>query len=390
MLNRVTQVADVYPVDALFGAITGVCIGLALGVAEGVILRSLTRAGRGALIGGLAGLLGGAIGLVIGEAVYQPLHFLCFIGRSLGWGVFGVTLGLAEGITRRSWRGTRSAALGGAIGGAVGGFAFDLIGFTLGLITGSALLSRMVALIILGACIGLFIVVLERALADGWLKVVSGRFEGREFFLDKPLLSLGSDERADVPLFGDPQIQRRHAAIRQEQGEYVIEPNPGAPLQVNKQLVGRHALRHGDTLMVGNTRLLYRSRKVAAQEMGIGAQPSGSRDVPVPPPAVLQPSLPPLPSQAPMALVNLRTGQRYPLQAGGIVTLGRHPQNSILLDDTAVSGFHAELRFENGRWVLYDHGSTNGTFVNERRIAGPNMLKPGFQVRCGDTTLRVE
>lgn len=385
MLDQVTGVSDLYPVDALFGAIAGMCLGLALGVAEGVILRSPARAGRGALIGGLAGLLGGALGLVIGEAVYQPLQFLCFVGRSLGWGVFGVTLGLAEGITRRSWRGGRSAALGGAIGGTAGGFVFDLIAFTLGLITGSALLSRAAALTILGACIGLFIVTLERALADGWLKVVSGRFEGREFFLDKPLLSLGSDERADVALFGDPQIHRRHAAIRQEGGQYVIESSPGAPLSVNKQPVSRHTLRHGDNLVVGNTRLLYRSRKAAGQESGIGAQPSAKGEVATPSPILPQP-----PAVLPSALVNLRTGQRYVLQVGQTVTLGRHPENSILLDDSTVSAFHAEVRFESGRWVLYDRGSTNGTFVDERRILGPNMLKAGFLVRVGDLTLRVE
>ena len=41
-----------------------------------------------------------------------------------------------------------------------------------------------------------------------------------------------------------------------------------------------------------------------------------------------------------------------------------------------------------GHW--WNHWSFPGTFVNGRRILGPNMLKPGFRVRLGDTTLRVE
>ena len=390
MLDRVTvsrDMAELYRVDAFFGALAGVCIGLALGVAEGIILRSLERAGRGALIGGLVGLIGGAIGLVIGEAVYQPLQSCCFIGRSLGWGAFGVILGLAEGVTRRSVRGARSAALGGAIGGTVGGFAFDLVGMILGVVSSEGTASRAVALTIVGACIGLFIVIMERALADGWLKVTSGRHEGREFFLDKPTLTVGSEERADIVLFGDSQVRPRHATIRQEGGEYVIEVNPGASLQVNKQPMSRHALQHGDTLLVGNTRLYYRVRKTAAGQVPDSpsvSAPSPVHQPPVPPAATLSPAA------QPTALVNLRTGYRYPLQAGVVVTVGRHPQNSIVLDGVTVSGFHAEVRFENGRWILYDRGSSNGTFVNQRRILNPHMLKPGFQVQIGDTVLQVE
>lgn len=41
---------------------------------------------RGVLIGGLTGLVGGVIGLIIGELVYQPLAWLCFVGRALAWG----------------------------------------------------------------------------------------------------------------------------------------------------------------------------------------------------------------------------------------------------------------------------------------------------------------
>lgn len=395
MLDRVAfsrDMSELYRVDALFGAVAGVCIGLALGVAEGIILRTLKRAGRGALIGGVAGLAGGAIGLVVGEVVYQPLQVCCFVGRSLGWAVFGAILGLAEGITRRSWRGACSAALGGAIGGAVGGFVFDLLGLVLMLVNPDGLVSRAAALTILGACIGLFIVIMERTLADGWLKVISGRFEGREFFLDKPTLTLGCEERADIVIFGDPKIKPRHAAIRWEGGGYVIEANPGAPLQVNRQPVSRHALRQGDTLMVGNTRLLYHSRRGVAEEAKSGDQPP-EWGVSSPAPAWQQPPAAPVPfrrpAALPTALVNLRTGQRYPLQAGSVVTLGRHPQNSIALDEATVSSFHAEVHFEDKRWISSTTGgaptarlSTSGAFWG--RTCSSRAFKCGLAIRrCG-------
>ena len=51
------------------------------------------------------------------------------------------------------------------------------------------------------------------------------------------------------------------------------------------------------------------------------------------------------------------------------VTVGRDPKNDIVLDDRRVSRRHAEVRLRLGRYTLYDLQSTNGTFVNGRRIA---------------------
>jgi len=57
-LEQITSVSEVYPIDALFGALAGICIGAALGIAEGLIVRSAYRARRGGLIGAGAGIIG--------------------------------------------------------------------------------------------------------------------------------------------------------------------------------------------------------------------------------------------------------------------------------------------------------------------------------------------
>jgi pSer/pThr/pTyr-binding forkhead associated (FHA) protein len=393
--SMMADLGQIYQHVALFGALAGVTIGLALGVAEGIVLRSWRRVWRGALICGLTGVVGGAIGLVIGQTVYLPLQMCCFVGRSLGWGVFGAVLGLAVGVTRRSWLGTRSAALGGLIGGLAGGFAFDLIGIVVALIVRSGAVSRAVALVIVGVCIGLFIVIVERALAHGWFKVISGRFEGKDFVLDKPLVTVGCDERCDVALFADPTIQGQHATIKWEGGRHVVEAAPGATLLINKKPTSRQTLQHEDTLQIGNTRLLYRSRKAEA------AQPVAQVPIPVPsaqpaPPVAAPPPAPPprpaprVPAALPTALVDTSSGRRYLLSQFGRVTLGRAPDNNVVFDSNLISGYHAEIRYESGRFVLYDLGSTNGTFVNGRKITGPNMLKVGFRVQVGDVDLVVE
>ncbi len=51
-----------------------------------------------------------------------------------------------------------------------------------------------------------------------------------------------------------------------------------------------------------------------------------------------------------------------------VTRLGRQLDNDVVLHEEFVSRFHAEIRFEEDKYVLYDNGSTSGTFVNSRRI----------------------
>ena len=87
-------------------------------------------------------------------------------------------------------------------------------------------------------------------------------------------------------------------------------------------------------------------------------------------------------------LADAQTGLRYGLQAG-VTTIGRAPDNNIVLGGTTVSGYHAEVRYENGQYVLYDKNSRNGSFVNGRRISAPNLIKPGWRITIGDIELIV-
>ena len=243
--------------DVIWAIPIGVALGMALGAAEGLSLRSLKLAARGALIGMVVGFFGGALGVTIAEIVFQQVACLCFIGRGIGWGIFGLFLGLAEGIRRWSLLGTRNAALGGAIGGFIGGVMFDLVGI-LALVLGTDVLSRFIALVILGACIGILIALVERALAQGAFRVLAGRQEGREILLDKPRLTIGHDERNDVYL-SDRGVEMRHAQVRAERGGFAINALNGAVV-VNGSPVTQHLLQSGDEVQLGDARLRYRTR----------------------------------------------------------------------------------------------------------------------------------
>jgi pSer/pThr/pTyr-binding forkhead associated (FHA) protein len=71
---------------------------------------------------------------------------------------------------------------------------------------------------------------------------------------------------------------------------------------------------------------------------------------------------------------------------GQTATIGRLGDNTVVIDNTAVSGRHARV-FRNGdSFVVEDLASTNGTFVNDRRIHR-HVLKSGDVVRIGGHTL---
>jgi pSer/pThr/pTyr-binding forkhead associated (FHA) protein len=76
-------------------------------------------------------------------------------------------------------------------------------------------------------------------------------------------------------------------------------------------------------------------------------------------------------------------GVTFPLD-GDQLTIGRDSSNGVAINDAEVSRKHARLLFQGGKYVIDDLGSTNGTFVNGQRLAGPVVLKSGDVVSLGE------
>jgi len=84
----------------------------------------------------------------------------------------------------------------------------------------------------------------------------------------------------------------------------------------------------------------------------------------------------------------LRIGQSLPLLA--YTTMGRRQTNTIPLEDDFISGEHSILSLrEDGNWWLEDGGSTNGTYLNGKRIDQPTPVGPGDLVGVGRVELRI-
>lgn len=74
---------------------------------------------------------------------------------------------------------------------------------------------------------------------------------------------------------------------------------------------------------------------------------------------------------------------------GDQITIGRDSTNGITINDAEISRRHARLTFQGGKYIVEDLGSTNGTFVNGQRLAGPRVLKTGEVVSFGEQIVLV-
>ena len=76
------------------------------------------------------------------------------------------------------------------------------------------------------------------------------------------------------------------------------------------------------------------------------------------------------------------------LSADGL-TIGRVPDNKLVLTDAKASSHHAEIRPSENGYIITDLGSTNGTFVNEQQLAArePRQLNASDTIRIGDTRM---
>jgi hypothetical protein len=77
----------------------------------------------------------------------------------------------------------------------------------------------------------------------------------------------------------------------------------------------------------------------------------------------------------------------YPLRTG-LNTIGRAPDNDVVVQDSYVSRRHCAIVVHTGDgFELHDIASKNGTYLNGRRLEGPTKLHPGDEIRVCDRQL---
>jgi hypothetical protein len=80
-------------------------------------------------------------------------------------------------------------------------------------------------------------------------------------------------------------------------------------------------------------------------------------------------------------------GTVYPL--GDELTVGRAAGCQITLDDTYASQLHARIFMRDDQLYVEDLGSTNGTYLNRRKVSAPMVVSHGDQIQIGSTVMEV-
>ena len=81
-------------------------------------------------------------------------------------------------------------------------------------------------------------------------------------------------------------------------------------------------------------------------------------------------------------------GRRFPV--GAATVIGRSDDADIVIDDGYASDLHVRVGMHNGTMTVHDLGSTNGTYVNGRRVTVPTAVTLGDSVQVGRTILEVK
>jgi pSer/pThr/pTyr-binding forkhead associated (FHA) protein len=90
-----------------------------------------------------------------------------------------------------------------------------------------------------------------------------------------------------------------------------------------------------------------------------------------------------------LVVTNTLEDQTTPFSTPEVI-IGRSPACNYCIQNETVSSMHARLSFHHDQWWAEDLNSTNGTFVNDERIATPTVIINGDDLRCGQVNIRVQ
>jgi hypothetical protein len=267
--------AQLKPQMLLAGALIGSVIGYFVVSVEAIRDRSLVRFCRLAAYGAILGAIGGAAGMCLGESVNHELVaklgavrdvktlILSVLARGLGWMFLGIAVGASEGVAARSLGKLSYGTIGGALGGFIGGGLYGLAYLRTVEQSSNSGVWSATGLVILGACIGALSALVRGVFQPASVKVLRGWQEGREYPLDKNDNLLGRDEHADIALFRDMKIEKKHAIIQREGNRFLLLNNDAPPetTRVNGEPV-RHScdLHDGDRIELGAIILRFQDR----------------------------------------------------------------------------------------------------------------------------------
>jgi pSer/pThr/pTyr-binding forkhead associated (FHA) protein len=209
--------------------------------------------------------------------------------------------------------------------------------------------------------------------------------DGREighYELRQGELSIGRDSDREL-ILPSASVSRRHARIVLDSGRTrIIDEGSSNGVLVN-------GVRISAPTEVGpSTRIDVAEFRIAIEPLPARSDgPSVSAPVPAPAPQA-RPAPPDPTGRRLIAEGGPYDGRTFEL-ALGTLQVGRSMENDLVFDDPSLSRKHACFRHDGPRLEVEDLGSSNGTFVNGRKVARA-VVGPGDVVRFGDLSFRCE
>ncbi len=363
--------------DALIlGALVTLFLGTALLVAENTLgLRGrwwrdvLWVIPASALLGVGGALLGQALFAIFGDGA-----------RVVGWAVVGTIAGAVLGLADRSSAKALRGAIGGTVGGVVGGLVFSLLGsaFSSGILE---LLGRLLGFAVLGFAVGLMLQLVQQALKTAWLTgITTGAYEGKQYILGKPIVTIGRSDGNDIGLYREKNLALKLGTFNFNAGRWLYN---GEAVLVNGNSLSSAALVNGDTIKFGATEFLFETKdggNAPREEVTMPPVPEATPEARVVPPE----------AQIAPKSWKLRGAETFELPFG-TVRLGRSEDNQLVITAQSISGYHALLEVGAENLSITDLGSTNGTFVNDRRLTTNQTasLQEGTSLTLGAVQFRI-
>ena len=198
---------------------------------------------------------------------------------------------------------------------------------------------------------------------------------------------IGREEKNDLVL-DDKEISRQHALLRVDGTELWLKDLGSTNgtrvdgVQLNAHLA--YPLQMGQFIKVGNHTLYVEAPSTAGGERIAGGTMIMSAEAAIPPGAGPQKTMLDLEmpvSPTPTRMMDLTSHER--------VTIGRAVDNQVVLNYPLVSRYHAMIERLGKRYRIKDLRSTNGVYVNEKRVEGEAFLKDYDQIRIGPFVFQI-
>lgn len=217
----------------------------------------------------------------------------------------------------------------------------------------------------------------------GKLLLSLGEGQIQEFVLAKQTVRLGRGLLNDVVL-SDPEVSRTHAQIEWTGTSFtLVDLGSTNGIRVNGIRVERSELKSGDTITLGHNTLQFVLAAPSVEDPITAINSAAELDKTV----ALDVFSVPL-SETRQARLAVHTRERtweVPLTAETL-SIGRHPDSDIVLDDPGVSRHHARVEAHARSFFIRDLQSTNGTWLRGERIE-ERRLQDGDTIRIGPATL---